>query len=110
MTKLITIVSLALVVTASSLRIAAADDETRAQGKPDAILLKTSQPNLPVLSLDIAPQVVEFEGFIQYGTNPPTLIPLKVVTSDLQKLINERDQLKQRLLEVKTLIRKHAKE
>jgi len=163
MIKLITIVSVSVVITASLPRIAIAGGG----GKGESKFVTTPQGNLKEVSFDwlLVPQAIEFEGFINYGSpiqsmfptaldqttnnvitpnviNQPIFNTRKVATSvsifdgvpvvlggliredvqkdagttdtsgagNLQKLIKERDQLKQRLLEVEALIEKHAKE
>jgi hypothetical protein len=140
MIKLIAIVSFFVVVTASSPQMAIAQGDVPAQGKVESRFVEIPQNNLKELGFDwlLVPQRVEFEGFINYGspiqststkllgqtiTNSasPNVInqPIwqKIVdetdhgdASDLQKLLKEREQLRQRLIEVEALIKKHAKE
>lgn len=134
MIKLITIVLLSVVVIASSPRMAIAAGEGEAEPKS----VTTAQTNLKESTIDLSlvPQAVEFEGYIDdarpiqstsTNTRGQTIITSSVINrpifstrkvlkdadstgaSDLQKLLKERDQLKQRLIEVEALI-KNAKE
>jgi hypothetical protein len=140
MIKFIAIGSFFVVVTGSSSQMAVADRDVPAQGKAESRFVEIPQNNLKELGFDwlLVPQRVEFEGFINYGspiqstsTNllgqtiasiaSPDVInqPIwqKIVdetdhgrASNLQKLLKEREQLRQRLIEVEALIKKHAKE